>query len=224
MGEDVIIKVDTGSRIDFEGSLVLEVRDTKGETVYRKTLAALTMKAESLKSSEFTYTIPDNVTFEEYTIDAKLYDPQGASLDEKQTKFTVDAKRCGITTTEPPQGPNWLLMGLMLVIILIIIIFIASRRKGEVVVTKTKEGSKVIVSVYNNSDHDIKKGVIEDRIMDGAEVDIHTLNVRRRGTKLTLDIGTLKPGQKVAMEYKIKNVNVVPKALFRWDLGEKLSQ
>jgi hypothetical protein len=224
MGEDVVIKVDTGSRIDFEGSLVLEVKDTKGEMVYSKTLPALTMKAESLKSSEFTYTIPDNVTFEEYTIDAKLYNSQSVSIDEKQTKFTVDAKRCGITSTEPPQGPNWLLIGLMLVIILVIIIFIASRRKGEVVVTKIKEGPRVIISVYNNSDHDIMKGVIEDRIMDGSEVDIHTLNVRRRGTKLTLDIGTLKPGQKVSMEYRIKNVNVVPKALFRWDEGEKLSQ
>jgi hypothetical protein len=224
MGEYVIIKVDTGSRMDFEGSLALEVRDKKGETVYSKTLPALTMKAESVKSSEFTYTIPDNVTFEEYTVDAKLYNPEGTVLDEKQIKFTVDANRCGITSKVVPQGPNWLLIGLMLIIILVIIVFIASRRKGEIVVTKIKEGPKVIISVYNNSDHDITKGVIEDRIIDGAEVDIHTLNVRRRGTKLSLDIGTLKPGQKVSMEYMIKHVNVVPKALFRWEEGEKLSQ
>ncbi len=224
MGEDVNMKVDTGSRIDFEGSLVLEIRDKAKETVYSKTLPALTIQAESVKSSEFTYTIPDNVTNEEYTIDAKLYNPQGSLLDEKETKFTVDAKKCGITSTEQPQGPNWLLIGLMIIIIIVVIAFIASRRKGEVVITKIKEGHRVIVSVYNNSDHDIKEGIIEDRIIEGAEVDIHTLNVRRRGTKLSLDVGTLKPGHKASMEYNIKNVNVVPPTLFRWEGGEKLSK
>lgn len=224
MGEDVNMKVDTGSKIDFEGSLTLEITDKNGETVYSKTLPDLTLQANSVKSNEFTYTIPDNVTFDVYTIDAKLYNPQGTLIDEKETNFTVDAKKCGITSVEKPQGPNWLLIGLLLLVIILIIVFIASRRKGEIVVTKIKEGPKVTVSVYNNSDHDIKKGVIEDRIIEGAEVDIHTLNVRRRGTKLTLDIGTLKPGHKASMEYKIKNINVVPRALFRWEEGEKLSK
>jgi hypothetical protein len=224
MGEDVNVKVDTGSRMDVEGSLALKIRDKAGDTVYSKNLPALVIRAESVKSSEFTYTIPDNVSSEEYTIDAKLYNAQGSLLDEKETKFTVDAKKCGITSTEPPQGPNWLLIGLMLIIIIVIIVFIASRRKGEIVVTKIKEGHRVTVSVYNNSDHDIKKGVIEDRIIEGAEVDIHTLNVRRRGTRLSLDVGTMKPGHKVSMEYDIKNVNVVPRALFKWDVGEKQSK
>lgn len=226
MGDTVVMKVDAGTRIDFEGFLNLDIKNKLGETVYSQRTATGLIKAESVKSTEYRYRIPQNTSLDEFTITAELQNSAGAVVDTKTSGFFVDPKKCGKVeeAKEPPQGPNWLLIVLAVLIILGALIFIASRRKGEVLFKKMKQGDRVVVSVVNNTEHDITGGVIEDRIVEGAEVDIQTLNVRRRGTKMTLHVGTVKSGDKASLEYRIKGVETVPKALFTWDGGEMTSQ
>lgn len=226
MGDTVGIKVDVGSRTEFSGTVGVEIRNLAGETVHTSKKPTGSIKAESVNSIGFSYIIPQNSSTDQYNITATLYDGSGNAMDQKSAIFTVDANKC-LQPAKPPvkeSEPNWLIIAVLLLIILATLIFILSRRKGDVIVKKVKHGDKVTVSVFNNSEHDIKKGVIEDRIVDGAEVDILTLHVRRRGTKLTLDVGTLKAGDKASLEYRIRGVSVVPKAVFRWEGGEKTSE
>jgi len=222
MGEDARIKVDTGSRISFNGSLQVEITDKLNQLVYQRTTPALGMDAETVKTTEYIFPVPENIKDENYTVTAKLLNQEGKEIDERTTNFSVNAARCGVT--EQTQGPNWLLIALLVLIILAILALIAFRNKGELRVTKIKDGEEVVVTVYNNSEKTLKKAVLEDRIVEGSEVDIKTLNVKRRGTRLHLDVGTLKPGKRITLEYKVKNVNVVPKAVFRWEGGEKSSK
>jgi hypothetical protein len=222
MGEEARIKVDTGSRINFIGSLRLEITNKLNDSVYLRTTPNLGIDAETVKSTENIFSIPENIKDENYTIIAVLLNQEGKQIDERTASFSVNAARCGIT--EPSAGPNWLLIAFLVLIILAILALIAFRNKGELRVTKIKNGEEVIVTVYNNSEKTFKKAVLEDRIVEGSEVDIKTLNVKRRGTRLHLDVGVLNPGKRITLEYKVKNVNVVPKAIFRWEDGEKSSK
>ena len=227
MGQDVIMKVDVGSRIEMQGEISLEILNNTGDLQYSKKTSTGVVKAESVKSIKFTYRVPQDAFYDQYNVTATLYDGLGNNIDAKSTKFTVNATKCtGVIKEEeePAQGPNWVLLGLLLLIIIAAVIFVLSRAKGEVLVKKVKQGDRVVVSAFNNSEEDLRECVLEDRIPEGAEVDISTLHVRRRHTRLVLDVGALKAGQKATMEYRIRGVNVVPKAIFKWEGGEKLSQ
>ncbi|MBN2250571.1 MAG: DUF11 domain-containing protein [Candidatus Altiarchaeota archaeon] len=223
-GRNVEIKADVGSRTEFSGYVELGIKNRDGQLQYNRTIPTGTIDAESVKSVRFVYRIPENASFDEYEAKASLYNDKGELIDEKSTKFTVNATKCGVIFEERRE-PNWLLiLFLFFIVLATAAAFILTRRRGGVVVDKTKEGERVTVSVYNNSANELKKCVMEDRIPEGAEVDTSTIHVKRRGTKLTLNIGTLKAGERAALEYRIKNVNMVPKALFRWDGGEKMSE
>ncbi len=227
MGDIVGMKVDVGTRIDLEGFLKVSINNSLGEMVYSERTATGIIKAESVKSIEYRYRIPLNASQDQFTITAELQDAQGNVLDTRNSGFSVDPVKCGKTethVTESPQGPNWFLIVLAVIIIIGALIFIASRKKGELLFKKMKTGDRVVVSIVNNTEHDITGGVIEDRFAEGAELDIQTLNVRRRGTNLTLHVGILKSGDKASLEYRIKGVETVPKAKFRWDCGEMASQ
>jgi len=227
MGQDVMMKVDVGSRIEMQGEVALEIRNKTGDLLYNKKTSTGVVAAESVRSLKFTYRVADDVFYDQYNVTARLYDSFGNEMDVKSTKFTVNATKCtGVMEEEPEPapGPNWVLIGLLLLIILAAVIFVLSRTRGEVIVRKAKHGDRVIVSVFNNSEEDLRGCVLEDRIPEGAEVDISTLHVHRRHTRLVLEVGTLKAGQKATLEYHIRGVSVIPKAIFKWDGGEKLSQ
>jgi hypothetical protein len=222
MGENASITIDTGSRISFTGSLRVEITNKLNNSVYQKTTPNLGINAESVKSTEYIFQIPENIKDENYTVTAQLLNLEGKEIDKRTAAFSVNSARCGVT--EEPPSTDWLLIALLVLIILAILAIIAYRNKGELRVTKIKDGEEVVVTVYNNSEKTLKKAVLEDRIVEGSEVDIKTLNVKRRGTRLHLDVGTLMPGRRITLEYKVKNVNVVPKAVFRWEGGEKSSK
>ena len=106
---------------------------------------------------------------------------------------------------------------LFLLIIAGIIIFFYNYSKGRVEVYKIKEGDIAKVIVDNNTNKELKNCMIEDKLAQGAEVNIYTMDVLRKGDKLIWDIGTLKPKESVILEYKIRGVGVIPTAVFRWD-------
>jgi len=223
MGEEAVIKADAGSRIFFSGSIGLEIKDSRGNVVWTGVPQGILIAPESINSTEFLFTVPEDVLYERYSVSARVFDESGGLVDEKSTSFSVNASLCGITEEGGQGGINWALLILLFLVLVAIIAFIASRRRGEVIVKKVKHSEKVILSVYNNSEQTLQKAVFIDKIPEGAEVDILTLSVKRRGTKLTLDLGTIRPGERATLEYRIKGVNVVPRAVFQWSGGEKAS-
>ncbi len=218
-GEDVVMKVDVGSRVDFQGLLGVEIRNKKGILFYSKNMSTGVIEAESIKSMEFDFTVPEDVSLDEFNISARLYSA-GNLIDEKSSRFSVDASRCVLPAE---KGPNWFLIALFIIAVSVLI-FMVYPKKGRVIIEKFKEGDTVRVLVWNKSKNDLRNCIVEDRIVEGAEVSISTMNVERSGTRLTWNIGTLKSGEKVTLEYRIKDVNVLPRALVRWDGGEEISK
>lgn len=82
--------------------------------------------------------------------------------------------------------------------------------KGEIIVTKAREGNNITVTVNNASTEDVKDCVLVDGIPPGAEVKfIVGKNVSRRRKHLVWKIGDLKAGEKAVLEY---STNVDKKA------------
>lgn len=217
--EIVKIKVDIGSRKEFQGSVNIEIRNREGILFYSKKIPTGLIKEESIKSIEFDFTIPENISSNKFNITARLYTDTENLIDEKSSQLSVDVSKCVL----PARGPNWFLI-ILFIIAVLILSFMVYPKKDKVVITKVKEGDKVKILILNKGKNALKNCVVEDRIAEGAEVNISTMNVERKGTKLTWDIDTLKAGEKATLEYRIKDVNVLPRALVRWDKGERISE
>lgn len=222
-GGDVGIKVDVGSEIDFQGFVNIEIRDKDGVLVYSENIPTGLVEAGSVQDLEFNFTVPTDACSGEFNISARLYSA-GNLIDEKSSHFTVDLSKCVLPEKKvETREPNWLLI-LLFVVLVLVLVFMTRPKKGEVVIEKVKEGDTVKVLVWNKSKNDLRNCIVEDRIVEGAEVDMSTINVDRRGTKLMWDIGSLTAGEKAVLEYRIKDVNVLPRALVRWEDGEEISK
>jgi len=221
-----ILRVDVISRKPGnEGQLSLEIKDENGNLVYTNKEHTGLMGADSIKTIPFSWKTPKNISPTSFDVLAVLYDINGNELDRKETQVVVDHTRC-----MPPEkeGLNWMLILIPLLLILFaFFIFIGVQKYsqlGNVEIEKEKDGENVKVTVWNKTKREIKNCVIEDRITEGAEVDVLTAGVERKETELIWSIGTLESDDRAILEYRIKDVEFLPPAVVRWDSGEIVSK
>jgi len=117
-------------------------------------------------------------------------------------------------------NPFFLVLLLALILIVLAYIIYTKMPHGRVELKKLKEGELSKIVVWNKTNHVIRKCVLHDKLVKGAEVNVSTINVHRHGNSLTWNIGSLRPGEKAVLEYTIKGSNVLPKAKLSWDEGE----
>ncbi|MEA1925008.1 MAG: hypothetical protein U9M95_03975 [Candidatus Altiarchaeota archaeon] len=226
-GECVYIKTDVLSRgTSNEGSLKLRVKNKAGDVLYEKTKETGVVEADSVNSIEYSFKTPKDVSKENLKVTAALYQNR-QEIDNRTTYVLVDGKACTKPSIEIKV--DWLMPFVMLVLILILAVTARTSynymiERGEIKVTKTAENEEVNVIVENNTRNKLKDCVIEDFIPDGAEVNITTAGVHRRGDKLMWDIGEIPPKEHAILEYRIKKQGILPNAVFRWDLGEMESE
>ncbi len=221
-----ILKVDVISRKSGnEGQLSLEIKDEDDNLVYKEKGYTGLIGADSSKTIPFRWETPKNISPTSFDVLAILYDTNGNELDRKKTQVVVDHTRC---TPPEEEGLNWMLVLIPLFLILFaVFIFIIIQKYsqlGDVEIEKEKDGELVKVTVWNKTKREINDCVIVDRITEGAEVDISTAGVKRKGTELIWYIGTLESDDKAILEYRIKDVEFLPPAVVRWDSGEIVSR
>ncbi|OYT54775.1 MAG: hypothetical protein B6U72_01530 [Candidatus Altiarchaeales archaeon ex4484_2] len=226
-GDGVYIKTDVLSReTNNEGSLKLRVKNKAGDVIYEKTRDTGVVEADSINSIGYSFKTPKDVSRENLKVTAALYQ-DGQEIDNKTIDVLVDERVC----TKPPIEikVDWLMPLVIVVLILLLAVTACFSynymiNRGEIEVTKTAENEEVNVIVENNTRSKLKDCVIEDSIPDGAEVNIITAGVHRKGNKLTWDIGEIPPKEHAILEYKIKKQGILPNALFRWDSGKMESE
>ncbi len=105
------------------------------------------------------------------------------------------------------------------------------RTKGVVNIKKFRKGDTVRLEVSNNTNQAMNNSVVVDELADSTRVNIldsGTVHKSRilitEGNRLVWDIGHLKPGERVALEYRIQGLTSLPKAKLRWDHGEMSSK
>ncbi len=221
-----IMKVDVISRRgENEGQLLLEIKDEEGNIFHTKREYTGIISADSVKTIPFRWQTPGNISPTYFDVVTILYDMEGEEIDRKEIEILVDYTACGSTHDE---DMNWMLIMVPLFLALFAgILFVVIRlysQMGGVEITKEKEGELVKVTVWNKKKTTIKNCRILDRITEGAEVDITTSGVKRKGTELVLYVAELKSEGKAILEYRIKAVESLPPAIVRWDSWESVSR
>ncbi|MFH1721360.1 MAG: hypothetical protein ABH950_02010 [Candidatus Altiarchaeota archaeon] len=245
-GSDATIKVDVlAIKKPNSGVVTLEISNSKGDISYTSKKNTNEVSADSVETVIFGWKIPE--TKETYGIKAILADKAGNILDEKVAAqpINADPNECPITKTLVKDLSTgmisiivWLLPLLLILILLgmvgaTVIYVVVQARKGvtlhalitggEVVVEKTKKGELAKVTVTNKTRNTLKNCTVEDTIPQGAEVDISTIDVIRRGSEVIWEVGDVLPSQSIVLEYEIRGVNVLPSARVIWERGEKIS-
>ncbi len=219
-GDNLSIDVDVINRGDeTEGSVKIEIEDNTGIIVHRDTKSTGRVDMGSVNTIGFTCRTPSDIKSSPCKVRVALYRDNKIE-DRKEIKIYLDRNIC--PAVEEENGFSQILLPILsvflfLLIIAGIIIFFYNYSKGRVEVYKIKEGDIAKVIVDNNTNKELKNCMIEDKLAQGAEVNIYTMDVLRKGDKLIWDIGTLKPKESVILEYKIRGVGVIPTAVFRWD-------
>jgi len=217
-GDSVTIGVnlENGNEED-SGTVKLEIKDAEGKTLFIERKETGVLNPGWTGAIEFTWRAV-NVGLEEFTVISTLYDSENREIDRKTTTIRVDRLSC----PQDAGAMNPFFLGLLLALILIVLAYIIYTKMphGRVELKKLKEGELSKVVVWNKTNHIIRKCVLHDKLVKGAEVNVSTINVHRRGNSLTWNIGSLKPGEKAVLEYTIKGANVLPKAKLSWDGGE----
>lgn len=221
VGQEIRFRADVLSAVpSSRGQVRLEVFESKNNIVYNKTQSTKLLGKNEVETLEFNWTTPYLIEKEYYTVKALLIDSQGKVINSRERKslFVVDPDAC-----KGPFGLTWLvfiLLALVLVVLLILLfILIVFHMHGSIGVHKSKEGDKVVVKIINKTNRDLTGCVVEDSIPLGAEVDVTTIHIHRKGNKLVWDLGLLESGKTAVLEYAVKGVHVLPKAKLRWDGG-----
>jgi len=224
-GQDVTLTVDVlSSKTPNEGLIYVEVSDGK-KIIFNQTLATGLIDSESMKSFEFSFTLPDSSKRREYNVLATLTNKTGGEIDSirKSNLFKLDPDKC---LKKKGVSMWWLVFAAMaafVILALIVILYIILSKKGKIILTKHVQEGVVAVKVENRTRKPITNCVVEDKIPTQAEVDISTIDVIRRGSRLIWDIGEVAAGETALLEYKIRGVNVLPPARASWDGGEEVS-
>jgi len=237
-GDEVSFKVDALSEaVRREGVIELTVTGDDGAILHNR--KALSFDPGILKTTVFSWNIPkdlDDSFVHSYDVKAALVS-DGVKVDERvrQDLVHVRPEKCIVAVESEGIGGyvSGIASGIFSIILLIIILvllagvgffaFNAYRdwTKGMIEVSKLQDGEDVLVVVRNGTDEVLKDVVIEDSIPENAEIDVHTLNVERGRHLLLWPVGDLKPGRKVNLVYRLKDVAVVPEVTVRWEEGEE---
>jgi hypothetical protein len=223
--EKVNISVDViSSRSEKKGSVSLQILK-EGSIIYNQTKPTGLIKPDSYGKVVFTWTVPETETPADYDAVAVLFDSAGGKADTtvKKSFMKTNPKEC-------PQAKKekiiWLLIGsLLLLLLAAALLLLHLYGKGEVLITKAvNEKGLVKVTVTNKTRRALENCVISDGIPTQAEIRVSTLGTALRENTLIWDVRTLPAGQSATLEYRIKGVNVLPRAKVSWDGGEKISK
>ncbi len=222
--DNISVKVDILSRkTEHEGRITFKVMDSSGKILYEEDTDSFIVGPDSVESVEFRFKVSDQVSRETLKVVSALYAGE-SKIDEKNSELVVDREFCDVAP--PGEGIDWMSLFLTLIVFLLLMAVIYSVysyliNRGEVEVTKDVDGELIKVNVSNNTRRELRDCVLKDRIIDGAEVNVKTAGVHRRGNELTWNIGKISPGEDVVLEYKMKKAGLLPPAVFKWDSGEK---
>jgi len=223
-GENISIKVDVLSRKSaHEGQVELKVVDDSGKFLYLQSKNTAIVNPDSIKSIEFNFKAPYDMSEKSLQLSSILYS-EDEKIDEKSMELVIDESLCPLTPIG--GGIDWMLLfliGIALLFIIALIYFSYNYliNRGEVEINKTVDGELIKVTVENNTRRDLRECVLRDAIIDGAEVNVITAGVLRKGEELVWNIGKIPTGGDVVLEYKMKKAGLLPRAVFTWHSGKK---
>ncbi len=215
--ESVMVGVDleNGNK-ENSGTVKVEIKDAEGKTFFVERKGTGILDPGWTGVIKFIWRAAD-VELKEFTVISTLYDSKNRETDRKTTRIRVDRLSC-------PMGVgaiNPIVFGILMALALVVLIYLIYVKvpHGRVEIKKLKNGEFSKVIVWNKTNHPLNNCVLHDDLVRGAEVSVSTINVYRHGNSLTWNIGTLEPGEKAVLEYRIKGANVLPKARLSWEGG-----
>ncbi len=206
---------NTGKSPD-SGLVRIRIEDSRNLVIYSNKKETGIINPDSVSSIKFRWAIPENLSGS-FIVDAQLF--KDTPIDEKILVVTADPSQC----ISEKKDINLIFLGILAVLIGLILAMLLYSQMGGVEIKKTIEGNTVKVTVLNKGKKEISSCIIEDKIPGSAEIHVRTMDVKRIGDKLTMEIGRLKHGESATLEYTIKGVNVLPRAKVGWAGGEKAS-
>ncbi len=212
LGVDV---ANTGKNAET-GLVSIRIEDNKGFVIYGNSKDTGIMNPDSVNSIKFDWLIPENLSGS-FVVRAQLF--RNTPIDEKILVVTVDPSQC----ISEKKEINPVFLAILAVLLAAIILFLIYSRRGGIEIKKIREGNTVKVTVLNKSKKEIRNCIIDDKIPGNAEIHVRTIGVQRTGDKLIMNVGRLKPGEVAILEYRVKGINVLPRAIVRWAGGEKAS-
>jgi len=217
-GDSVTIGVNLeNGNEENSGTIKVEIKDNEGKTLFIERKETGVLNPGWAGAVRFTWEAVD-VGLKDFTVTATLHDSENRETDRKTATIRIDRLSC----PQEAIAMNPFFLGLLLALILIVLAYIIYTKMphGRVELKKLKEGELSKIVVWNKTNHVIRKCVLHDKLVKGAEVSVSTINVHRHGNSLTWNLGSLKSGEKAVLEYTIKGANVLPKATLSWEGGE----
>jgi len=227
-GDVAKISVDLISKgSEGKGYIEFSVTDENDSVIYKKIKETGIISRDSVETISFEFKIPDGVGNTTINTNAVLFDENDERVDEKSLKILTNTNICPRKTGfEFNLNLLFILLPVVIIagIVLVIMLLQKYLPRGNVEITKIREDDHVRVIVWNKTNKSLENCVIEDRIPEGAEIKVITMNVIRRETKLIFNVGRLESGERAILEYRIKGFDTLPSARVIWDSGEKVSE